>query len=365
MHQLYVERYEPKKYIQWKADKTTKFEINYEFYLHIFNSKFNLSFGKPKMDVCNTCDKFKNQIDVAENPEEKSRLNREHSLHLAKAQKFYDDLNQLSKKAKTDETVDVISFDYQQNLPVPVLPIVEGEKGANETVSFLKHYVDSVINPSVKTLYIFTDNCVGQNKNMVVVQMLSALVATGRFNIIYHRFPERGHSFLPCDRKFALEKEKRKVTYLYLPEEWYSKVARTSQTFLVVNILPKMIRDFRSYFQPFFKKTIKNFTITKYKTFKYEEKKITVSACHNIDTLNRTFIAFKPNADLIALKEWTVPQLYITKLPVNPKKLQNLRELLDFIPLAYHGFYVSLETQDGGEQQQGESETEASDSSDE
>lgn len=131
----------------------------------------------------------------------------------------------------------------------------KGKKGANETVSFLKHYVDSVINPSVKTLYIFTDNCVGQNKNMVVVQMLSALVATGRFNIIYHRFPERGHSFLPCDRKFALiEKEKRKVTYLYLPEEWYSKVARTSQTFLVVNVLPKMIRDFRSYFQPFFKK---------------------------------------------------------------------------------------------------------------
>lgn len=123
MHQLYVERYEPEKYIQWKADKSTKFEINYEFYLHIFNSKFNLSFGKPKMDVCNTCDKFKNQIDVAENPEEKSRLNREHSLHLAKAQKFYDDLNQLSKKAKTDETVDVISFDNQQNLPVPVLPI--------------------------------------------------------------------------------------------------------------------------------------------------------------------------------------------------------------------------------------------------
>lgn len=92
MHQLYVEMYEPEKYVQWKADKTTKFEINYEFYLHIFNTRFNLSFVKPKTDVCNTCDKFKNQLDAAEDPEEKSKLNQEHSLHLAKAQKFYDDL---------------------------------------------------------------------------------------------------------------------------------------------------------------------------------------------------------------------------------------------------------------------------------
>ncbi|CAH1968155.1 unnamed protein product [Acanthoscelides obtectus] len=74
-------------------------------------------------DVCNACDRFKNQIDAAENPEEKSRLNQEHSLHQAKAQKFYDDLKRFSEQAKTDEKMDVISFDYQQNLPVPVLPI--------------------------------------------------------------------------------------------------------------------------------------------------------------------------------------------------------------------------------------------------
>lgn len=65
----------------------------------------------------------------------------------------------------------------------------EGAKGANETASFLKHYIDNHVDPSVKTLYIFTDNCVGQNKNMVIVQMLSTLAAIGRFQVIFHRFP--------------------------------------------------------------------------------------------------------------------------------------------------------------------------------
>ncbi|XP_050301120.1 uncharacterized protein LOC126739479 [Anthonomus grandis grandis] len=123
MRELYVEKYNSEKYRQWKADNKTKFEINYDFYLHIFNTKFNLSFGKPKTDVCNACDRFKNQIDAAENPEGKARLNQEHSVQQAKAQKFYDDLKRFSEQAKTDEKMDVISFDYQQNLPVPVLPI--------------------------------------------------------------------------------------------------------------------------------------------------------------------------------------------------------------------------------------------------
>lgn len=100
-----------------------KIQIKYEFYLHIFNTKFNLSFGKPKSDVCNRCDIFKNQIEAAIDHEEKTKLNRNHSLHLTKANKFYSDLKHLTELAKTDEHMDVISFDYQQNLPVPMLPI--------------------------------------------------------------------------------------------------------------------------------------------------------------------------------------------------------------------------------------------------
>lgn len=377
MHELYVEKYEPEAYASLKENVKVKFNITYEFYANIFNTKFNLSFGKPKSDVCHTCDKFKNQIESSEE-NVKQQLKQEHQLHLAKANKFYDDLKLICQAAKTDENVDVIVFDYQQNLPVPILPIGDifykrqlwvynqcfysgktdrssmymydetvGKKGANETISFLKHYIDNTIDPSVKILYIFTDNCVGQNKNLALVQFLSLLTTTGRFTKIIHRFPERGHSFLPCDRKFGLiEKEKRKITYLYLPEEWMSKVLQTSKTFKVINVLRPMIKDYKSYLAPFFKKNLKLFTVTKYKSFCYEGRSLTVSVHHNIDNNPTVFHYIKDNVKLPTIDWSNVQQLYGSKLPINPLKLKNLKELSEYIPAAYQGWYNTLEEND-------------------
>ena len=108
-------------------------------------------------------------------------------------------------------------------------------KGSNETMSFLYHCINNFVAASVDTLYIFSDNCSSQNKSIFMTKFLSLLVATGRFKKIIHRFPEPGHSFLPCDRDFAqIEKLKRKKEYLFLPEEYYQMVQHASSSFEIV-----------------------------------------------------------------------------------------------------------------------------------
>ncbi|CAH1999683.1 unnamed protein product [Acanthoscelides obtectus] len=82
---------------------------------------FNLSFGYPRSDTCATCDLLKIQLDAASTDELKQQLKVQKDVHLRKAQALYDDLKEKTEMARTNETVETICFDYQQNLPVPVL----------------------------------------------------------------------------------------------------------------------------------------------------------------------------------------------------------------------------------------------------
>lgn len=54
----------------------------------------------------------------------------------------------------------------------------EGEpgKGANDVCSFLKDYLQTEVDNSVKKLRIFSENCRGHNKNNAMVRFLMSLV---------------------------------------------------------------------------------------------------------------------------------------------------------------------------------------------
>lgn len=149
--------------------------------------------------------------------------------------------------ALTEQNVECIVFDFQQNLPLPVIPSSDvfykrqlwvfnfcifecstkksymymydettGKKGCNEVISFIQHYLENFLRKNATSLYIFSDNCSAQNKNNVIVQYLYTLVKTKKFENIFHHLPEPGHSFLPCDRSFGvIEKRKRVIERLY------------------------------------------------------------------------------------------------------------------------------------------------------
>jgi hypothetical protein len=61
------------------------------------------------------------------------------------------------------------------------------------------------------TMTARSDSCAGQNKNFIMICLWQYLISTVRLQLIDHKFPESGHSFLDSDLDFALvEKQVKK-----------------------------------------------------------------------------------------------------------------------------------------------------------
>lgn len=104
---------------------------------------------------------------------------------------------------------------------------------------------------------------------------------------IIHRYPEPGHSFLPCDRCFGhIEKVRRKVERVFLPDEYEKMVSETNKKFKDVHVDQSMIFNFNSYLSPLAKKIVTNkekikFTIMAYRYVEYTNEDIFCSSSGN------------------------------------------------------------------------------------
>lgn len=105
-----------------KGEKNVKPIVNYEYYNNIFNTQYNFRFGRPRIDACAVCGVLKKNIDDEIDNEKKNALILKKKLHISKADIFYLDLDDKSKTACNDPSVEVVCFDYQQNLPLPLVP---------------------------------------------------------------------------------------------------------------------------------------------------------------------------------------------------------------------------------------------------
>lgn len=288
--------------------------------------------------------------------------------------------------AKTDSKVEVLTFDYQQNAPLPKVPAgdafylrqlwmfnfyiysgkyeratfymydeTQGKKTPNESVSFLHHYIENTLDKNVNILYLFSDNCAAQNKNYTLVNYLYALVRNGRFKKIMHRFPEPGHSFLPCDRCFGVvEKYIRKVERVYLPEEYIHHYNKSSAKFNVVVVRQDMILNFVEHYQPYFKKTITNkhkekFAISKYRTLIYncDSNVIICSKTANTIVTEEYSITKVDKVDIAIPLTPKNEAIYSSPLPLKKQKLENVMVLANkYVPEAYLQFYRSLRSED-------------------
>ena len=125
MHRLYLEKFEPVVAAELNLGGITKPIVKYEFYLNRFNTHHNLSFGRPRSDTCSTCDAFELKIKEELDTSAKSKLQAEKELHHRKAEHFYISLREHTVIAKQDPNVATLCFDFEQNLPAPVLPVGE------------------------------------------------------------------------------------------------------------------------------------------------------------------------------------------------------------------------------------------------
>lgn len=249
MHRLLVKEYP-------NLERSAK----YWLYEDLFNHEFNISFGHPRSDVCDTCEKLTADIAAVNRNKEKARaqqLKTEHEIHIRKGDAFTAQLQEVTELAQNDETIHVIAMDFQKNIPLPLTGIGQeyykrqlwlhnlgihdcvknkatmflyaehyAGKGPNEVLSCLRYYIDNIPS-SVKQLHIFADNCYSQNKNKYMLAYIESL-ANSRFQMVEMHYPIPGHSRMPCDRDFGrIEKRKKKEDRIIVPSEWIKLIKET------------------------------------------------------------------------------------------------------------------------------------------
>lgn len=237
------------------TEKHPDLPVSYRIYFNIFKRDFNIKFGYPRSDKCETCDHYKkrkSELSRSENQDELTRITIETDLHKLNGDAFYDAMKEKRELAQSDSSHVALCFDFQKNLPLPLTNVgpeyykrqlwvhnfnvhnmatdeatmfMYGEhfalKTPNEVISCLDFYLERCLRQNARFLHLFCDNCFGQNKNRYVFLFLRNLVISGKFEKVYINFPVPGHSFMACDRDFAtIEKCRRKKglfkTYLLI-----------------------------------------------------------------------------------------------------------------------------------------------------
>ena len=384
MHELYVQKYEP------NAKKPL---VTYSFYWKYFNENFNITFGYPRSDTCGMCDQLEVQLDAASAPLQVG-IRKQKEDHLRRAEAFYGSLRSNTVLSKQNSHISTITFDFQQNLPLPSVPVGDvfymqqlwiyvfgvhncgtnevrmycwpetiAHRGSDEVISCLLHYLHSLPG-EVTTLNLFSDGCPGQNKNLNVMHFLFSLVRLGRFEHIRHFFPVRGHSFLPNDRDFGCtERKKRKVERVYTPEQWHDimRSARKKKPYIIVPVDQSMVLNCAAHFSPVFKKTVKA-----------EGKGLNIQRAMILDYSNshpsevwvkygdedEEWSKFSPEKCSKVIKSLPTAPKYLHPLSVKQNKISDVHKLVDkYVPVEFQSFYksikgddeVSSETEDSGE----------------
>ena len=177
------------------------------------------------------------------------------------------------------DAVDMISFDFQQNLPAPNLQhndmlyarqlwtynfgihdCVAGKgyrymwdetvakHGSLMVASCPKHFFHAY-RMTARSLLSYSDGCGGQNKNLIFVGLYNELYSSGVYDTLNHKFLTRGHTFLRNDTDFAQIKKGKASATVYVPSVWFSvvKEANHQSPFEVVPMQQEEFVNFKGH----------------------------------------------------------------------------------------------------------------------
>ena len=78
-------------------------------------------------------------------------------------------------------------------------------KGADEVMSMLYDFFMKHLDKEIRSVELFCDSCAGQNKNYTLIRFMDFLIhEKKRFDFIKVMYPERGHSYMECDKDMGL-----------------------------------------------------------------------------------------------------------------------------------------------------------------
>lgn len=256
--------------------------VSYKFYCAVFKKDFpHLRFGRPKSDTCSKCDLYYNKMKgiPSSNPEKKS-VALQLDLHHRKAEKARLAMNSDFANSQTIDSQDnVVSVDLEQVLFIPTLThsdmfysrqlscfnfgihVADTDdafmclwdesltgRGGNEIASCLQKVFSHPDFIKRQNLVLWCDNCIGQNKNKIILMLLIFLVATGVYERVEQKFLVSGHSYLPCDRDFAQIEKRKRVVKNFTTNHIANMIAeaRHKKPFKVVKMQINDFKDFQN-----------------------------------------------------------------------------------------------------------------------
>lgn len=342
-------------------------------YRRIFKTKFNLAFHRPKKDTCMTCNKLEDDPEsLAAHREKASR---------ARLEKEMD-----KQRAEDDKSFHTYSFDLQSVLYTPCSTVssmyymrklcvynlcvfdqntkdgtcfvwdeTNGKRGACEIGTTLYIHLSGLA-PSVQEVSLFSDSCVGQNRNQFIcVALLKALHDSQTLKVITQNFLHSGHTEMEVDAMHsAIEKAKKHVS-VFVPNDWYNILcmARRSKPYTVLpleyiqflNLKGTKLKD--SFKVDREGKPVRWNQIVSVRVSKEDPDNIWYK--YDFDNPYRP-IRITPRAlrgraePTLKLPEVDQMHLYRQPLPISHAKKRDLLKLCSdlVIPSCYHGYYNSL-----------------------
>ncbi|KAG8330617.1 hypothetical protein J6590_058683 [Homalodisca vitripennis] len=149
--------------------------------------------------------------------------------------------------------------------------------------------------------------------------------------------------------KNVLNRAVRRLDHIYIPNEYADIIVNAKKTppkFEVKEVKNDDILNFHEWWPHYFKKSSadvqgrkEKFTISKYRHLVYTSDGC-VRACEFINGINYlTFRLSKGHDNIILLPE---EKLYTGKTPVNPKKMQDIAKVIQYIPDEHQHFYEEV-----------------------
>jgi hypothetical protein len=351
-------------------------KVSYKYYCSVFKNCFpNLRFGCKRSDTCSTCDLLSAQV-KADPANQTNHIKLE--LHQRKAESAMNAMKaDVASSQMPASDICTASMDLQQVLLTPTLThsqmyyarqlsnfnlgihIADTKeafmcmwhegltgRGGNEIASCIyKLFSSHTQNTYKNKLIMWSDNCSGQNKNKMIIFLWIYLVAKGIFSCIEHKFLISGHSFLSCDRDFALIEKRKRVTQTMVPEDLQVmiKTARNKQPFHVVRMEKEDFLDFKEAANEFI--ITKNLKISQGHCVKIDSEDpaiVKIKETHSPLESWKPINILKRNKTINQLQNFVIPRLHCVS-KISEEKKKDLLGMLPYLHNEEHKlFYQTL-----------------------
>lgn len=335
-------------------------------------------------------------LDRKASDEERKRAVVNKMVHCKQAKKFFHKMRAIREDAQSSDSIIALSIDYMQNISLPTVPVQqtfylrqltvnvfsihnlkdnsavffvyeesEAGKGSNEVCSLLHHYLKTYRSPKPKEecdFVLFSDSCGGQNRNHTVMRFLSCL--SGQFKSVRHYLPHRGHSFLPNDRDFSVVKRKlKKHDRFYTTKDVIRIIASSPQVqqrsrFEVTRVTHHDILNFKDAGFGLFKKSVICDEHKAIKQKKFKKLSFQIASFKDFEYTTPGIVKCRPLIDglvsysfnLQSMKSLNITKLYFSnlrrayrrRLPINVKKMEDLRKFEPYLPPKCKSFWNSI-----------------------